>query len=88
MNAVKAHLTPELIIKASSFLGEDKNGTCKAISGILPTVLSGIVLKSSSSSLEAKEVFNMAQESDNTGFLGSIKYFFEDGGALLRDQDY
>jgi outer membrane protein OmpA-like peptidoglycan-associated protein len=82
-DAVKGHLTPDLISKAGSFLGESESGIGKAISGILPSVLGGVISKASSGSAGADTVFNMAKESHSSGLLGGLGNFFGDGGGLL-----
>ena len=84
LDAVKGHLTPDLISKASSFLGESDSAVGKAISGILPSVLGGLISKSTSGSAGADEVFSMAKESHSSGFLGGIGNIFSDGGGLLN----
>jgi outer membrane protein OmpA-like peptidoglycan-associated protein len=83
LDAVKGHLTPDLISKASSFLGENESGVSKALSGILPTVLSGMVSKASSGGSGATEVFNAAKETHSSGLLGGLGNLFGDGGGML-----
>jgi outer membrane protein OmpA-like peptidoglycan-associated protein len=83
LDAVKGHLTPDLISKAGSFLGESESGIGKAISGILPSMLGGVISKASSGNAGADEVFNMAKESHSSGLLGGLGNFFGDGGGLL-----
>jgi OmpA-OmpF porin, OOP family len=84
LDAVKGHLTPDLISKASSFLGESESGIAKAVSGILPTVLSGMVSKASSGHGGATEVFNAAKETNSSGMLGGLGNIFSDGGGMLN----
>jgi OmpA-OmpF porin, OOP family len=84
LDAAKGYLTPDLISKASSFLGENESGITKAVSGILPTVLSGMVSKASSGGHGATEVFNAAKETNNSGFLGGLGNVFSDGGGMLN----
>jgi len=83
LDAVKGHLSPDLIAKATSVLGENESGITKAFSGILPTVIGGMISKASSGDEGAKEVFNMAKDSFNSGFPGGIGNIFSDGGAKL-----
>jgi outer membrane protein OmpA-like peptidoglycan-associated protein len=83
LDAVKGHLSPDLISKASSFLGENESSVSKALSGILPTVLSGMVSKVSSGSAGAAEVFNAAKETHSSGLLGGLGNLFGDGGGML-----
>jgi outer membrane protein OmpA-like peptidoglycan-associated protein len=83
LDAVKGHLTPDLISKAGSFLGESDSGIGKAISGILPSMLGGVISKASSGSAGADTVFNMAKESHSSGLLSGLGNIFGDGGGLL-----
>jgi outer membrane protein OmpA-like peptidoglycan-associated protein len=83
LDAVKGHLTPDLISKAGSFLGESESGIGKAISGILPSMLGGVISKASSGTTGADDVFNMAKESHSSGLLGGLGNIFGDGGGLL-----
>lgn len=84
LDTVKGYLTPELISKASSFLGESDNSMLKALSGILPTVLSGMISKSASGGHGATEVFNTASTAHSSGLLGSLGNVFDDGGGMLN----
>ena len=43
IDAAKGLFTNELVSKASSYLGESETGVSKAMSGILPTVFSGLL---------------------------------------------
>jgi OmpA-OmpF porin, OOP family len=83
-DAVKGHLTPDLISKASSFLGENESSVTKAVSGILPSVLGGMVSKASSGNSGATEIFNAAKSTHDSGFLGGIGNVFSDGGGMLN----
>ncbi len=85
LEAVKKHITPDVIAKASSFLGERESDVTKAISGILPTVLGMMVSKSSSGGTQANEILNTTKEFHNSGVLNSgLGNFFNDGGGLLN----
>jgi outer membrane protein OmpA-like peptidoglycan-associated protein len=83
LEAVKGHLTPDLISKATKFLGENESGVAKAMSGILPVVLSGMVSKASSGGAGASEVFNAAKQTHSSGFLGGLGNLFGDSGGML-----
>ena len=83
LDAVKGHLSADLISKATSFLGENESGVAKAISGILPTVLGGMISKASSGGAGANEVFNIAKDTHSSGFLGGLGNLFGDGGGML-----
>jgi OmpA-OmpF porin, OOP family len=84
LEAVKGHITPDLIAKAGSFLGENESGIAKAMAGILPSVLGGMVSKASSGGAGAEEVFSAAKENHSAGLLGGLGNFFNDGGGLLN----
>jgi outer membrane protein OmpA-like peptidoglycan-associated protein len=82
LDAVKGHFSTDLVSKAASFMGESEGGVSKAITGILPTLLSGLASKSSTSE-GATEVANMASDAHNSGILGNLGSFFG-GGDLLH----
>jgi OmpA-OmpF porin, OOP family len=84
MDAAKGLFTNEMVSKASSYLGESENGVVKAISGILPSVLGGLVSKTSDNE-GAGAVAQMAQESHTSGVAGNLDSFLgNDGGGLLN----
>jgi outer membrane protein OmpA-like peptidoglycan-associated protein len=84
MDAAKGLFTNELLGKASSFLGESEGGISKAMTGIVPTVLSGLVSKTSTHE-GAGAVAHMVDEQSNAGILGNLGGFFgNDGGGLLN----
>lgn len=83
VDAAKDLFTNELIGKASSFLGESETGVSKAVSGIVPTVLSGLVNKAASHE-GAGAVANMVSEHGD-GLLSTLGNFFgSDNGGLLN----
>ena len=47
LDSLKAYITPELIGSAAQMLGENENGISKAIGGLAPTILAGLLEKSS-----------------------------------------
>lgn len=84
VDAAKGLFTSELVSKASSFLGESETGVSKAVSGILPTVLSGLVSKSSTHE-GAGTIASMMEEQHGSGILDNLGSFFgNDGGSLLN----
>lgn len=84
LDAVKNHLTPELISKSSSFLGESEGGVKKAISGILPVLVSGFIAKASTGGSGNAEIYNTAQQVHKSDFLGGLGNVFNDGGGMLN----
>jgi outer membrane protein OmpA-like peptidoglycan-associated protein len=84
MDAAKGLFTSELLGKASSFLGESEGGISKAMTGIVPTVLSGLLSKTSTHE-GAGAVAHMVNEQSSSGILGNLGGFFgNDGGGLLN----
>lgn len=84
LEAVKGHITPDLISKASSFLGESDNGVAKAMSGILPTILGSLVTKATAGKSGAEEIFNSAKDAHSSGLMNGLGNFFGDGDGLLN----
>ncbi|MBK9487001.1 MAG: DUF937 domain-containing protein [Chitinophagaceae bacterium] len=84
IDSAKSLFTNEMVSKASSYLGESESGVAKAISGILPSVLGGLVNKASDND-GAGVVAKMAQESHSSGILGNLEGFLgNDGGSLMN----
>ncbi len=71
LDSVKGLFTNELMGKAASMLGESESGIGKAMGGIVPTVLSSLLSKSSSGD-GASGILNMAKEAAGSGLLGNI----------------
>jgi outer membrane protein OmpA-like peptidoglycan-associated protein len=86
LDVVKGHLNSDVISKAASFLGESEGGVSKAMGGILPTVLSGLAGKASTSE-GAEEVASMASDAHSSGILGNIGSFFGGGSLLEKGAD-
>lgn len=83
IDAAKGLFTNELVSKASSFLGESETGVSKAVGGILPTVFSGLLNKTSSHE-GASSIAQMVGEQSNSGILSNLGGFFgNDSGNLL-----
>jgi outer membrane protein OmpA-like peptidoglycan-associated protein len=83
---VKGYLSKELLGKAASFLGESEDATTKAVGGLVPSVLSGLLSKATGSGAGADEVAKLASEAHSSGVLGSLAGFFgndDAGGSLL-----
>jgi len=78
LDTLGSYVTPDIISKASSFLGESPGGTQKAMSGVLPMLLGGVASMASTSS-GAGQLMNMLRSG---GFDGSI---LNNLGALLSD---
>jgi outer membrane protein OmpA-like peptidoglycan-associated protein len=65
LDAVKGYLTPELIGKAATFLGENESGVAKAAAGLAPTLLAGLAGKTGDSNAWGG-IFNMISQFDPT----------------------
>ena len=84
MDAAKNLFTSEMVSKASNYLGESESGVAKAIGGILPSVLGGLVSKATDND-GAGAVAQMAQESHASGISGNLSNFIgNDAGGLLN----
>ena len=84
MDAVKGYLTPDLISKASSFMGESDSGLSKALTGIVPTVLSGFVSKATSGGNGANDILDIVKNAHSSGAAGGLGNFLSDGGGMLN----
>lgn len=81
LETVKGYLTPDLISRASSMLGESEGGVSKALSGLVPAVFGGLISKATSGShAGANEVLALSKESYQGGFPGNITNML--GGGL------
>ena len=83
LDAVKGLFTSDLINKAAASLGESEGGIAKAISGIVPSVLGGIVSKATSNADGASSVLDMAKNAAGTGVLGNLGNLFGGGGSNM-----
>src|SRR5690606_28259573 len=72
LDAVKNHFSPDLVAKASSYLGENENVVIKALTGIIPAVMGGLISKGTSSEGGAREVLDMARNANRSGILGGL----------------
>ena len=87
LDAVRGIISPELIDKAASSLGENESGITKAISGIIPTILGGMVSKATGGDHGASSVLEMAKTAAGTGIMGNLGTLFNaksGSGGLLE----
>lgn len=77
---VKGYLTPDIIQKASQLVGENSEGTQTALSGIVPTVLGGVLNKFSSST-GINQLVGMLGSGDQGGILNNVGGLFSGGAA-------
>jgi outer membrane protein OmpA-like peptidoglycan-associated protein len=84
LDSVKGLISNDLISKAAGSLGETEGGISKALSGVIPSVLGGIVSKGSSGVEGASSILNMAKTASGSGILGGLKNMFGgDGNRTL-----
>jgi outer membrane protein OmpA-like peptidoglycan-associated protein len=72
VDTVKDLFTPDLISKAASSLGESEGGISKALTGLVPSVLGGLVSKAGSGASEAGNVLDMAKNAASSGVAGNL----------------
>lgn len=84
IDAAKGLFTNELVNKAGAYLGESESGVTKAISGILPTVLSSLVNKTATHE-GAATISQMVNDQQSDAILDNLGNFFgNDNGGLLN----
>jgi outer membrane protein OmpA-like peptidoglycan-associated protein len=81
VDSVKSLFTPDLISKAASSLGESEGGISKALSGLVPSVLGGLVSKANSGAEGAGSILNMAKDAMSSGITRNLGGLFSSGGG-------
>jgi len=84
VDALKGYVTSELISKAASILGEDASGITKATSGLIPTILGGLLSKSTDTSAFGT-IFNSLQDKQNDGWLDNLGGLIGGGNIAQND---
>ncbi|MHA4808722.1 OmpA family protein [Flavitalea flava] len=69
VDTVKGLFTSDLISKAASSLGENEGAISKALSGLVPSLLGGLVSKATSGIEGAANILNMAKEATSSGSI-------------------
>ncbi len=75
VDLVKNYVSPDLISRASALLGESDGGISKALSGLIPSILGGVVARGTQSEAEAGQLLDAAKDADNSGLLGNLSSF-------------
>jgi OmpA-OmpF porin, OOP family len=83
LDSIKSYVTPEIVSQAAALLGENESGVGKAIGGLAPTILAGILNKSGDSNAMGN-VFSMLSNNSNAGFLENLGGLVG-GGNLAHD---
>ena len=84
VDLVKNYVSQDLISKAGVFLGESEGGISKAVSGLIPSILGGVISKGTASEAGAQEILNAATETENTGLLGNLGSLFGNADLLSK----
>lgn len=81
VDTVKGLFTSDLISKASSSLGESEGGISKALSGLVPSLLGGLLSKATSGSEGAGSILSMAKEALSSGAIANPAGLLAGGGG-------
>ncbi|MBK8563840.1 MAG: DUF937 domain-containing protein [Saprospiraceae bacterium] len=84
LDDLKGMVTNQIISSAASHLGESEGGISKAIGALLPTILGGLVNKSTDSNAFSG-IFSMLSDNRNAGFLDNLSGLI--GGGNLAHGD-
>jgi outer membrane protein OmpA-like peptidoglycan-associated protein len=74
LDSVTGLITPDLVGKAASFLGESESGVTKALGGIAPAVLQGII--GSAGKDGGAGILDMAKQAAGSGILDNLGGLF------------
>lgn len=84
VDLVKNYVSNELVSKAGSFLGESEGGVSKAVSGLIPTLLGGLMNKATASEAGANEVYETSKAANDGGLLGNLGSLFGNADILSK----
>ncbi|GAB3424134.1 OmpA family protein [Niabella aquatica] len=84
VDLVKNYVSQDLISKAGAFLGENEGGISKAVSGLIPSILGGVVAKGTESETHAQQLLDTAKEANNSGLLGNLSSLFGNADLLSK----
>jgi len=85
IDSVRGYLGNDVIDNASNVLGENESNMQRAMSGVIPSVLTGFLDKAGSG--DAGTLLRLAKEAFNGGMLSNISRFFTDNTLLNRGTD-
>lgn len=86
IESVRNQFGTDFIGRASSMLGESEHNVQKGISGIIPTVLAGILQKSNT--CEAGNVLGMARDAADTGLLSNVSNIIGNNNLLTKGANW
>jgi outer membrane protein OmpA-like peptidoglycan-associated protein len=81
VDSVKNLFSNDLVSKAASALGENEGGIQKALSGTVPSVLTGFLNKAESSN-GAQSLLDLAKQAGSSGILSNLGGLLEGGGKF------
>jgi len=81
LDSVKGLISPDLISKAASTLGETEAGVSKAVSGVVPSILGSIISKGTSDIGGAGSVLSLAKNVADSGVLGNLAGLLGSGAS-------
>ena len=81
LETVSGLFSNDLVSKAASSLGESEGGIQKAISGIVPSVLTGLLNKAGSGGNAASGILDLAKQASGSGILGNLSGLLGGGGG-------
>ncbi len=85
LDSVKGLFNNELLSRAGSLLGENEGNLQKAVSGIIPAVLAGILNKAGSG--DAGGLLSMAKNALGSGAVGNLGTLLGTGSMLSQGSD-
>src|SRR5215213_3300805 len=85
LDSVRGLLSGDVISRASTTLNEDETRVQHAMSGIVPSVLTGILNKAGSGN--AGSILSMAKDTANSNMLSGIGNFLGNNSLLDRGSD-
>lgn len=83
LDSVREYVSPELIAQAAKLLGENETGISKALGGLAPTILSGLIHKAGDAGAMAA-AFNALSKFDH-GILGQLGGLLGSGNLAHND---
>ncbi len=86
IDSVKGLFGNDIIGRAASLFGENESNVQKAVGGIVPTVLAGVLNKAGSGDING--ILNMAKEAAGSGVLGNLGGLLGGGSLLNRGADF
>jgi outer membrane protein OmpA-like peptidoglycan-associated protein len=83
LDTVKNLFGDEMVSKAASSLNESETSISKAISGIVPSIIGGIVSKASSGDHGPGTILDLVRSAANSGILNNITNTFDSNSSIL-----